>query len=201
MVIDDRRREWLENLRALRRKKEKELKELEEKKKKELEEAEEMLQAGVEELTAEEEEILERLRRKIPALREIAEETAKKEEIAEGVSLEETVAKEKVSEEAKEKGGPIYGAPIEETLAAVYQRSDYNIYNELKGTLEKVQRGEYLSQTERNAFYKRQEEFERFNQEIEADPLFLQDKDPYEYINRSKQAIDSIEKQLSQYKT
>ncbi|NQU98856.1 hypothetical protein HQ533_05285 [Candidatus Woesearchaeota archaeon] len=188
--LADRRREWLENLAELRRKKEKELNDLEEKKKKELKEAEEMLQAGAEELSAEEEEILEQLRQEIPALREIEEEKAEKEEQAEE-SLEEVVETERISEEAREQGGPTYGGPIEEALAGtreLYQNTDYNVYNKLRDTLEKVQSGEYLNQVERNRLYEQQEELKR----LSGNPDLIDSKDPYGYVERSKQVVESI---------
>lgn len=197
--LDDKRREWLESISDLKKKKEKELEALETKKKKELEEfeqkkekaikeAEERLKASVEEL-AEEEQTIELKKRRSPEP-EVIEE-----------NLEETVTREQVPEEVKEQGGPAYQIPIEETVATLYQSSDYNVYNELKTTLEKVQRGDYLTQEERHTFYKRQEQFQALDDNPNVDPLFLDNKDPYGYVDRSRQVIDSISKQLdSTYK-
>ena len=84
-------------------------------------------------------------------------------------------------------------------MQTVYQASNYNIYNELNQTLDKVKRGEYLTRQERDAFYKRQEQFDR----LSANKEIIDDKDPFGYIDRSKQVIDSIEESLhsqSQYK-
>ncbi|MFC2134089.1 hypothetical protein ACFLTH_05680 [Bacteroidota bacterium] len=201
--INDRRREWLENITQLKKKKEQELKnfeekkkkelaELEEKKKNELEEAEEMLKAGVEDLSDEEEQTIEHLREIIPELKELEQEK----------TLEETISQEKVSEEIKQ--GPAYEIPIDEIVSQVYQQTNYNVYNELKGALEKVQRGDYLNQQERETIYKRQDEINKLDKTLESDPVFLREKDEFGYIDRSKQVLDSIEKSLhasTQYKT
>ncbi|MBC8495115.1 hypothetical protein H8D36_03110 [archaeon] len=194
ILVNDTRRERLENLSRLRNKKEQELKELEEKKKKELTEAEEMLKAGIEDLTEEEIQIIENLKKAIPELQEIEEETAKKEEPE--ISLEETLATEAINEETREAAQkqPIYGesTPIEETARAIYARSDYNVFNDLSTTLQKVEQGEYLTLEERNQFYNRQEEFKR----LQVNNEIIDEKDPFGYINRSKQVIDSIDKTL-----
>ncbi|MFH1589685.1 MAG: hypothetical protein ABIB43_03915 [archaeon] len=183
--LNDKRREWLENLRDLKRKKQKELEELEEKKKKELEEAEEMLQAGVEELSSEEEEILEHLRKEIPELGEI-EKQAKEEE--KNKTLEETLAGERAAEELRRH---VDSSQVEQTIDTFYRVSDYNVYNDLKQTLEKVQRGDYISQSERNGFYKQQEEFARLSKDHS-----LEEKDSFGYIERSKQVMESIAETL-----
>lgn len=199
--LSDSRREWLEKVSELKKKKEKELEELEEKKKKELAEAEEMLKAGIEDLTEEEIQILEKLREEIPALRELETEAPGEEtpETTEDINLEEVVASEKP--EGTIEPGAIYGAPIEETIAAtrsIYEASNYNIYDSLKSTLEKIDRGEYLRPEERETFYKQQE---RFNN-LKADQASLADKDKFGYVDRSKQIIQEIDKSLhaSEYK-
>lgn len=197
MVNPDRRRELLETLSELRRKKEQELDELEDRKKKELKEAEEMLKAGAEELSVEEEEMLENLRNEIPVLREIEE--AKKEEKPPEESLEEVIESEKISEEAKEQLGPTYEVPIEETVKQIYQASDYNAYNELRESLERIEKGEYLSKSERGAIYRIQDELES----ISASSDLLGEKDPFGYVERSKQIMESIGKEMkahTQYK-
>ncbi|MFH1769965.1 MAG: hypothetical protein ABH828_00220 [archaeon] len=197
MVNPDRRRELLEKLSELKRKKQEELDDLESRKKRELKEAEEMLRAGEEDLSAEEEEMLENLRNEIPALRELKE--AKKEEVSQEGSLEEVIEGEKISKEVKEKLGPSYDIPIEDTIKKIYQVTDYNSYNELRESLEKVEKGEYLSKSERGAIYQLQDELES----ISTSSDLLGEKDPFGYVERSKQVMESIHsamKSRTQYK-
>ncbi len=192
MVTDSIKRERLERLADLRRKKESEINELEEKKKKELEElqeknkkelqeAEERLQSEMVELTAqEEEEILQVLRKELDSIKE------------EEINLEETVIQEKISAEAYEQSAnqTSYTAPIEEILSspdAIYQRGD--LYQNLRETLTRVENGQYLSQQEMNKFEKVRQEFSSVHQPKE---------DSFGYVNRSKQILNAVEDKLSQ---
>lgn len=185
--LEDKRREWIERLQALRNKKEEELKEIEKKKRKELEEAEEMLRAGVEELTQEEIDILEELSEDVPEVLDI--ETPK--EASE--DLEETVRKTQAQASASEDTGPDYTSALEEVSGQrqLSQIASYEGYNELKDVLERAQSGEYLTKSERNNIYEAQQELQSV-----AGPN-LGEADPFGYVERSKQVINAIDKTLS----
>mgnify|MGYP006995566400 CR=1 FL=1 len=199
MVVStqDSRTVWLEKLQELKKKKEEELKDIEEKKKKELDEAEQLLKAGIEELTEEEIQILENLKHQIPELKELIEDQKREEEIL-SQNLEETIQRERISEEAKSATNVNYGEALEQVTREIYTLTDYNVYGDLKDTLQKVQRGEYLSSKEREHFYQRQSEFNS----LSTNENVLEEKDSFGYIERSKQVIASINKTLqnSEYK-
>ncbi|MBU0471793.1 MAG: hypothetical protein KKF89_06180 [Nanoarchaeota archaeon] len=185
--LTDKRKEWLEKLSELKKNKEKELKDFEEKKKKELKEAEEMLLASEKELS--EEDILQELREQIPELKEIEKEASNKKKKTEQESLEEVVENERITDEAREQAGPAYGAPLEQLGATgIYELTDYNSYNDLRSTLEKIQNGEYISSSERENIYERQKRLEQATSNVDM----VNDKDPFGYIERSKQVIQSI---------
>lgn len=181
-MVDDKKRAWLENIIKLKQKKEEELKELENQKKKEIREAEEILKASIEELQEEEIHILETLKKQ--------DIIKNKEEFLQ--TLEETIAKEKITPSEK---GLNYQDQIEQLLAtptAVYERSD--LYANLKNTLEKIEKGQYLTQKE-------QEQIHNMQKELENN---IVQEDKFGYIERSKTVINEIEtamKTSSLYKT
>ncbi|MBU0666155.1 MAG: hypothetical protein ABIC91_06775 [Nanoarchaeota archaeon] len=181
--------ERIKRLQELKKKKEEELKVIEENKKKEIKEAEEILKANIEDLAIEEEkEIIEERKQKKATGKN---ERSLQEEIE---SLEEEIKKEEIISSQKEKP---YGAPIEELqqrVENIYQASNYNVYNELKTTLEKVERGGYLTRQE-------QEQLERQKEKImgfEVNQSIVEEKDSFGYIGRSQQIIKQISKNMHQ---
>jgi len=189
MVIEEKKRERIEKLAALRKQKEEEIKEIEEEKKKELselqkklkqemDEAEERINSEIEGVSnEEEEEMLKVLRKtfKIP-----------KEEEKE--DLEETVKQQKLATKEEQAQNTTY-KPMEEILSSpdnIYARSD--IYSELKTALDKVQSGEYLNQEERSSFYKIQKEF--------STGVHQTKEDSFGYIGRSKELLKEIDSNL-----